>query len=120
MQKTFFTWLLLYSFNHLFAAEAIMLTIDYAQKKPTKKIKVPFTSGMTALELLQRASKVRTKKVGKYIFVKSIDEIKSHPGKMGWFYFIDGQRASKVASEYVLKEVETMKWSFQVDHCLAP
>lgn len=93
------------------------MTIDYADKKPLEIIEVEFTQGMTALELLQRAAKTSTKKVGKYIFVSSINEVKSHSKNMGWFYEIDGVGAKKMASDNILKEVKKVKWTFKIANC---
>lgn len=101
------------------ASENVLVTIDYADKKPTKSVEVDFKAGMTALELLQSVAEVSTKNVGKYTFITSIDGVKSKPKKMGWFYKVDGKDANKVASAYVLEEIKTMRWEYRADNCLS-
>lgn len=102
----------------LMAEENAIVTIDFAGIKPTKTIEVKQTPGMTALELLEAAAKVTTKHAGKYIFITSIDGVKSTPKKMGWFYEVDGKRAKKTASSYILENIKTMRWEYRTDNCL--
>ena len=116
--KIFFTFISLALLSSTLMAN-VTVTIDYADKKPTKKIEVHFKEGMTALALLQSVSDVSTKNVGKYTFITSIDGVKSKPRKMGWFYQIDGKDADKVASANVLGPIETMKWEYRADNCLS-
>ncbi len=103
--------------NDLMAEKMVSMTIDYADKKPLEVIEVEFRQGMTALELLQRAAKISTKTVGKYIFVSSINGVKSHSKNMGWFYSVDGVDANKIASDNVLKDVKEVRWTFKTANC---
>lgn len=99
------------------AQDSVTITIDYADKKPLQSIEVEYKEGMTALELLQKAAKVSIKKVDKYLFVTSINGVKSHSKTMAWFYKIDGVSAEKTASDNVLGDIKTMEWEFKIADC---
>lgn len=103
----------------LFAAEqTIDIQIVYGSAKESKTVQTTYKNGDTALAVLGKVAKVRTKKVGKFLFVTSIDGVASSPQKMGWFYSVDGQSADKTASDNRLKDAKSMRWEFHVDNCL--
>lgn len=102
----------------LYADKRLQLTIEYAGIYPNQSLEVEYKEGESVLAILQSAVKVTTKKVGKYIFVKSIKGVKAKPNKMGWFYTVDGQRAKVTASNKKLYHAKSMIWTFQVDSCL--
>ncbi len=101
----------------LVAANMVTLTIDYGNGQPVQMTEVEFEPGMSALALLQRSAKIKTKEVSGYIFVTSINGVKSHSKTMGWFYEIDGIAAKKTASENILNDLKTMKWEFKIANC---
>ena len=114
------TIFLLFVLNaNLFADSTLKLTINYGSIKPEQTLDVNYKEGATALAILQSAVPVLTKKVGTYIFVTSINGLKSQPQKMGWFYQVDGESAQKVASHNILTTASSMRWEYRQDNCLS-
>jgi hypothetical protein len=103
----------------LFAANNKMeIEISYGDIKESHIIETSYQNGDTALAVLEKVAKVRTKKVGNFLFVTSIDGVASSPQKMGWFYSVDGKSADKTASANILNGAKNMKWEFHTDNCL--
>ncbi len=101
----------------LMAGNIVKLTIDYGEIKPMQVIDVWFEPKMSALELLDKAAEIKTKEVGEYVFVTSINGVKSHSKTMGWFYDVDGSTAKKTASKNILDSIKTMRWEFKIANC---
>jgi hypothetical protein len=97
--------------------KSIRVEIDYGGLRPSRIITTDFTAGMSALKLLQKVAEVRTYELGSFVFVKSIDQIESKRGEMGWFYSINGVSAKRLASSYLLDDAEEMRWSYRVEAC---
>lgn len=97
--------------------KSITVEIDYGDTRPVRRVETTYVEGMSALQLLQQVAEVKTHKVGAYIFVRSIDRLKSEPGKMGWFYSIDGVAAKTLAKNRLLENAKEMKWSYRVEAC---
>jgi len=76
-----------------------------------------YDEGMSAMKLLPQVAEVQTYQLGVFVFVKSIDKVKSERGKTGWFYGIDGVSAKKLANSYLLKDAHDMKWSYRAESC---
>lgn len=98
-------------------AEELTVTIQYGNTMPDKVIKTVYTPGMSALAVLQQISAVQTSKTGKYLFVRSIDGVKSKIGKFGWFYTVDGKPVNTTAQNTILKDAKTMTWIYKVEAC---
>ena len=98
-------------------ANDIAVTILYGNGKPDKVIQTTYTPGMSALDLLKKVSSVQTSKTGKFLFVRSIDGVKSDVGKFGWFYLIDGESVATTAENYLLKDAKSMLWVYKVEAC---
>jgi len=97
--------------------KSIRIEIDYGGLHPSRMITTDYTAGMSALKLLKQVAEVRTYELGSFVFVKSIDQIESKRGEMGWFYSIDGVTAKKIADSYLLYDAEEMRWSYRVEAC---
>jgi hypothetical protein len=111
--------LLLLCAYSLASDSVLLLSIDYAGLKESENINVGYTKGETALEVLQRAADVKTKRLGRHNFITSINEVASRPNKMGWFYKIDKIEAKKTASTTTLENVLSMQWVYRQDNCLS-
>lgn len=98
-------------------AENLTVTIHYGNGIPDKTVETTYTPGMSALEVLQQVSRVETSTTGPYLFVRSIDGVKSQVGKFGWFYLIDGENVPKTAQSTLLQEAKTMTWIYKVEAC---
>lgn len=99
--------------------QTIEITIDYGSLRPARTVAVTYAAGSTALDVLGKAAKVRTKQAGRFIFITAIDGIRSVPQSMGWFYSVDGLSADKTAAANILQNAKTMRWEYRPDHCLA-
>lgn len=99
-------------------AQTIEIDISYGGVKEARTAKTEYKNGETALAVISRVAKVKTKKVGEYLFVTSIDGVASTPQKMGWFYLLDGKNADKTASSHKLTNEKSMRWEYHVDNCL--
>lgn len=98
-------------------AEDLTLTVVYGNDIPDKVVQTTYTPGMSALEVLKQTSRVETGKTGQYLFVRSIDGVKSQVGKFGWFYLVDGKSVPKTAETYQLKDAKSMMWIYKVEAC---
>lgn len=98
-------------------AENLAVTIHYGDGIPDKTLTTTYTPGMSALEVLQQVSRVETSKTGPYLFVRSIDGVRSQVGKYGWFYLIDGENVPKTAQNHLLQNAQTMTWIYKVEAC---
>ena len=102
---------------HLESKKSITVEIDYGGLRPTRRVETAYVEGMSALQLLQQVAEVKTYKVGAFVFVRSIDRIKSERGKMGWFYNIDGVSAKTLAKSRLLENAKEMKGSYRLEAC---
>ena len=98
-------------------ANDIIVTIKYGNDSRNTIIKTSYNEGMTALQLLKKVSTVTATKKGKFLFVRSINGVKSTVGVLGWFYTINNKSTNKMASNYILKDAKTMTWSLEVEAC---
>lgn len=97
----------------------VTIQIDYGSERPSQTISANYRQGTTALQLLTSVATVRTRQVGNYQFVASINGLKSIPGKMGWFYTLDGEDAKVTASVNELDGISQMRWVYRVENCLS-
>lgn len=102
---------------HLETQKNITVEIDYGGLRPARRVQTAYVEGMNALQLLQQVAEVKTHKVGAYVFVRSIDRVKSERGKMGWFYSIDGVSSKMLAKSRILENAKEMKWSYRIEAC---
>lgn len=98
-------------------AETVHITIQYSDGRPDKIVETPYTPGASALAVLKQVSRVETSQTGDYTFVRSIDGVRSEPGKFGWFYEIDGKSVPKTADAFPLHNARTMHWVYKVEAC---
>ncbi len=98
-------------------AETLSVTIHYGGALPDKVVETTYAPGTSALEVLRHVSAVTTSQTGPYLFVRSIDGVKSQPGKFGWFYTIDGRNVGKTAQHHLLEGAKTMTWVYKVEAC---
>lgn len=98
-------------------AENLTVTIQYGDGRPDKTVETTYAPGQSALEVLRHVSTVTTSKTGNFLFVRSIDGVRSQPGKFGWFYLIDGKSVPKTAEQHLLRDAKTMMWIYKVEAC---
>jgi hypothetical protein len=98
-------------------AENLTVTIRYGSAIPDKTVETTYAPGMSALEVLRKVSRVETSQTGSYLFVRSIDGVRSQVGKFGWFYTIDDKNVDRTAQNYLLQNARTMTWIYKVEAC---
>lgn len=114
MHRIFNIMILLCTFG--FAGD-IAVTIKYSNGMPDKTVHTTYSEGMTAMELLKKVAKVKATKTGRYLFVRSIDGVRSQKGKLGWFYTINAKETNKMASSYILNDAHSMTWTLRAEAC---
>ncbi len=98
-------------------AGSLAVNVIYGGGKPEKNVVTEYETGMNALDVLKRVSRVETSQTGEFVFVRSIDGVRSVIGKYGWFYLIDGQPPGVIAQRYRLENAHTMTWYYGVEAC---
>ena len=92
----------------------VNIVVGSDKKETTTK----YRKGASALEALQYVANVVTKPVaGKYVFVTKIDSIEGIKGKNGWYYTINGNKATKLAINQTVQPGDTIQWNFKADIC---
>lgn len=95
----------------------VTVELNYGADKETRKVEVPWTKGMTALEALEHAANVSTHPVGNYVFVVSIDGVEGERGVMAWYYKVNGDHTGELAIKKELKKGDAITWIYTRDVC---
>jgi len=98
-------------------SKSIVVEIDYGDLRPSRTVEASWVKDRTILEVLQTVATVETHPVGQYVFVVSIDGVKSKRGEMAWYYTVDGESADKLAYSNVLDGMEHIRWVYKKDVC---
>ena len=93
------------------------VVVDYGEEKNMKQIGIQIPHQITALEALQYVSTVETHPVGKYVFVSSIDSVKTEIGINAWYYKVNGESPGVLAINNMLHDEDTVKWIYKTDVC---
>ncbi len=97
-----------------FAAKVI---VDFGGEKPMKETNIKISRQLTALEALQFAAVVETHTIGEYVFVSSVDSIRSVRGKKAWYYKVNGESPKVLAINNHLSDGDTLLWIYKADVC---
>jgi len=95
----------------------IVIEIEYGNIQPSRITEVSSVKGKTVLEVLQTVAMVETNPVGQYVFVTSIDGVKSERGETAWYYTVDEKDPGELAYSKVLNGTERVKWAYKKDFC---
>ncbi len=95
----------------------IVVEIDYGSVRPMRQAQIPCVEGNTALDVLQKAAKVKTHSVRQKIFVSAVDGVEGKRGEMAWYYAINGKPARMLACSNVLKAGDSVRWTYKKDVC---
>ncbi len=109
-------FLSLLSFN-LYSQDKITVDIHFGDADKSKQTyEVDWTEGLTVLTALQYLVPVETYPLeNKYIFVSSIDGKKSEVMKSFWAYFLNGEKAHKIAATQLLSKGVHVSWEFRLN-----
>ncbi len=100
--------------------QKVTVEIDYGGKKPNETHQINWFEGITAMTALQRCATIESDPVKEYIFVTTINGIKTERTVMAWYYTVNGQSTDKLAFRYNVKPCDTVHWIYKTDVCSKP
>lgn len=98
-------------------SETVKVIISGQTNMPQKEITVSCRDGLTALTALQQAATVSTHPVGNYVFVNTINDIKSERGVTAWYYTVNDRSTGTLAINFPVKPGDVINWIFKEDVC---
>lgn len=98
-------------------SETVKVIISGQTNMPQKEITVSWRDGLTALTALQQAATVSTHPVGNYVFVNTINDIKSERGVTAWYYTVNDCSTGTLAINFPVKPGDVINWIFKEDVC---
>lgn len=97
--------------------QKVTVNIDFGGSKPNESFQAEWYEGMTAMTALQSVADVASHPVKTYIFVNTINGIKTERGAKAWYYEVNGKSTGKIAFRYALKPDDTITWMYKKDVC---
>ncbi len=98
-------------------SETVKVIISGQTNMPQQEITVVWRDGLTALTALQHATTVSTHPVGNYVFVNTINDIKSERGVTAWYYTVNDRSTGTLAINFPVKPGDVINWIFKEDVC---
>lgn len=98
----------------------VTVELDFGGTKPNETVQAKWFEGMTALTALQSCATIESYPVKEYIFVTTINGIKTDKGVMAWYYEVNGESTGKLAFRYIVKPGDTIRWIYKKDVCSIP
>lgn len=111
--------LLFISIAFTFAAQAQTVTveIDFGGEKTNETHQIEWFEGITAMTALQSCATIESYPVKKYIFVTTINGVKTERTVKAWYYTVNGDSTNTLAFKYVLKPNDKVRWIYKTDVC---
>lgn len=100
--------------------QKVTVEIDYGGRQSDETHQINWFEGMTALTALQRCATIESYPVKEYIFVTTINGIKTERTLMAWYYTVNEQSTGKLAFRYEVKPGDTVRWIYKKDVCSNP
>lgn len=100
--------------------QKVTVEIDYGSAKPNEVHQVEWHEGITAMTALQHCATIESYPVNEYIFVTTINGIKTEKTVKAWYYTVNAKSTGKLAFRYDLKPGDTVKWIYKTDVCSKP
>ena len=100
--------------------QKVTLEIDYGGKKANETHQINWFEGITAMTALQSCATIESYPVKEYIFVTTINGVKTERTVMAWYYTVNGQSTGKLAFRYNVKPGDTVRWIYKTDVCSKP
>lgn len=100
--------------------QKVTVEIDYGGKKTNETHQVDWVEGITAMTSLQHCATTASYPVKEYIFVTTVNGIKTERTVMAWYYTVNGQSTGKLAFRYNVKPGDTVRWIYKTDVCSKP
>jgi hypothetical protein len=96
---------------------SVTVQISYGVQKAFRDTVIKVSAGVSALEALQYVSYVETHPKGKYVFVKSVDNVEGVRGVMAWYYEVNHQSTKRLAINQPLQDGDVLTWIYKTDVC---
>lgn len=99
-------------------ATTVSLTLDFGDNSQKSFVKIPWVEGMTAFDLLEKASKHRrgfsliSVGKGETLLVTSIDGSKNEGSGDNWIFEVNGKLGAKSCAITKLKGGDSVLWRF--------
>jgi|AGTN01.3.fsa_nt_gi hypothetical protein len=100
--------------------QKVTVEIDYGNEKPNETHQIKWFEGITAMTALQRCATIESYPVKEYIFVTTINGIKTERTVMAWYYTVNEESTGKLAFRYDVKPGDTVRWIYKTDVCSKP
>lgn len=97
--------------------QKVTVNIDFGGSKPNESFQAEWYEEMTAMTALQSVADVASHPVKTYIFVNTINGIKTERGAKAWYYEVNGKSTGKIAFRYALNPGDTITWMYKKDVC---
>ena len=95
----------------------VTVELDYGGIKTNESMQVKWYKGMTAMTALQKCATIESYPVKEYIFVTTINGVRTNKGIKAWYYTVNGESIHKLAFRYYAKPNDTIRWIYKEDVC---
>ena len=95
----------------------VTVEIDFGGAKPNETHQVEWFDGITAMGALQSCATIESYPVKNYIFVTTINGVKTERGAKAWYYQVNGESTGKIAFRYTVNSGDTITWIYKKDVC---
>ena len=97
--------------------DTVTIEIDFGGEKPNETHQVEWFEGMTAMMALQCCTTVESYPIKEYIFVGTINDIKTQRAVKAWYYEVNGQNTGRIAFRYAVNSGDVIRWVYKTDVC---
>ena len=95
----------------------VTVNIDFGGNKPNESFQAEWYEGMTAMTALQSGADVASHPIKTYIFVNTINGVKTERGAKAWYYEVNGKSTGRIAFRYTVNPSDTITWIYKKDVC---
>ncbi len=102
--------------------DGVTIEIRFGEENRAKQIyAIDWNENLTVMNALQHFVLVETYSLeGKYIFVSSIDGKRTTAKESFWAYFLNGEKAHKIAANQLLNKRDRIIWEFRLNNQREP
>lgn len=101
----------------LHAQQTVTVEIDFGGEKPAETHQVEWFDGITAMSALQSCATIESYPIKSYIFVGTINGVKTERTHRAWYYEVNGQSTGRIAFRYVVQPGDVVRWIYKADVC---
>ena len=98
-------------------AQKITVEIDFGGEKSNETHQVEWFDGITAMGALQSCATIESYRAKTYIFVSTINGVKTERERRAWYYEVNGESTGRIAFRYTLKPDDVVRWIYKIDVC---